>query len=164
MLTFALVVTTTVAVLFLTRVLIRTTFTSAVRLQDLLTLKRTSMVLIFCTMARNKYRLKNVNQKAKWRGLLNNKFLSWKMFSSKNKLWPNASKMRFKYVAQFSYHLIAGPVIHHNLWKYFDERSPLLSGDGSYDFIVSWLVFLHIPDKKSIFERCFHNLKPGGKM
>lgn len=37
-------------------------------------------------------------------------------------------------------------------------------GDGSYDFIVSWLVFLHIPDKKSIFERCFHNLKPGGKI
>ena len=86
------------------------------------------------------------------------------MLSSKNKLWANAAKMRFKYAAQFSYHLIAELVIHHNLWKYFNERSPLLSGDGSYDFIVSWLVFLHIPDKKSIFERCFHNLKPGGKM
>lgn len=154
--TFALVVTTTVAVLFLTRVLIRTTFNSTVRLQDLLTLKRTSMVLIFCTMA--------LNTNAKWRELLNNNFLSWKMLSSKNKLWRNAAKMRFKYAAQFSYHLIAEPVIHHNLWKYFDERSPLLSGDGSYDFIVSWLVFLHIPDKKRIFERCFHNLKPGGKM
>lgn len=37
-------------------------------------------------------------------------------------------------------------------------------GAGSFDFIVSWLVFLHISDKKSLFEHCFHSLKPGGKM
>lgn len=47
---------------------------------------------------------------------------------------------------------------------YFSLMYFTLSGAGSFDFIVSWLVFLHISDKKSLFERCFHSLKPGGKM
>eukprot|EP01023_Acetabularia_acetabulum_P054406 TRINITY_DN6137_c0_g1_i1.p1 TRINITY_DN6137_c0_g1~~TRINITY_DN6137_c0_g1_i1.p1 ORF type:complete len:279 (-),score=50.35 TRINITY_DN6137_c0_g1_i1:489-1325(-) len=34
--------------------------------------------------------------------------------------------------------------------------------DDQYEGIVSWLVFLHIPDKQQIFERCFKCLKPGG--
>ena len=40
----------------------------------------------------------------------------------------------------------------------------LLSGDGKFDFLVSWLVFLHIEDKNTLLERCFNSLKPGGKM
>ena len=43
-------------------------------------------------------------------------------------------------------------------------HSVLLSGDGKFDFLVSWLVFLHIEDKNTLLERCFNSLKPGGKM
>ncbi|ELU15923.1 hypothetical protein CAPTEDRAFT_224919 [Capitella teleta] len=35
---------------------------------------------------------------------------------------------------------------------------------GKYDFIVSWLVFLHIPEKKRLFEKCFGYLKASGQM
>eukprot|EP01024_Parvocaulis_polyphysoides_P067861 TRINITY_DN8192_c0_g1_i1.p1 TRINITY_DN8192_c0_g1~~TRINITY_DN8192_c0_g1_i1.p1 ORF type:complete len:306 (+),score=55.08 TRINITY_DN8192_c0_g1_i1:3-920(+) len=34
--------------------------------------------------------------------------------------------------------------------------------DEEYNGIVSWLVFLHIPERKQVFERCFKCLKPGG--
>ncbi|KAM7439460.1 hypothetical protein ABFA07_011212 [Porites harrisoni] len=37
-------------------------------------------------------------------------------------------------------------------------------GDGKFDFLVSWLVFLHIEDKNTLLERCFNSLKPGGKI
>lgn len=33
-----------------------------------------------------------------------------------------------------------------------------------YDFVVSWLTFLHIPDRDSLFRKCFNVLKPQGKM
>lgn len=33
-----------------------------------------------------------------------------------------------------------------------------------YDCVVSWLVFLHIKDKKEVLRRCFQCLKPGGKI
>ena len=36
------------------------------------------------------------------------------------------------------------------------------SGLSSYDGIVSFLVFLHITDKKSLLEKCAKMLKPGG--
>lgn len=31
-----------------------------------------------------------------------------------------------------------------------------------YDYVVSWLVFLHIPDKEKLFSTCFDALQPGG--
>jgi SAM-dependent methyltransferase len=34
----------------------------------------------------------------------------------------------------------------------------------SYSRIVSWLVFLHIPDRVTLFKKCFEVLKPGGIM
>ena len=37
-------------------------------------------------------------------------------------------------------------------------------GADKFDFLVSWLVFLHIVDKKQLFQQCFYSLKPGGKM
>ena len=36
--------------------------------------------------------------------------------------------------------------------------------DASYNVLVSWLVFLHIPDKLQLFTACYKALKPGGKM
>ena len=36
------------------------------------------------------------------------------------------------------------------------------SVDGSFDAVVSWLAFLHIPDRSRLFQRCFDCLKPGG--
>ncbi|XP_064619872.1 phosphoethanolamine N-methyltransferase-like [Lineus longissimus] len=39
-----------------------------------------------------------------------------------------------------------------------------LPDEMGYDFVVSWLVFLHIPDKASLFDVCRKNLKSGGKM
>lgn len=39
-----------------------------------------------------------------------------------------------------------------------------LDGFTNYDFIISWLTFLHIPNKKELFARCHAALKPGGKM
>ncbi|XP_031554828.1 phosphoethanolamine N-methyltransferase 1-like [Actinia tenebrosa] len=35
---------------------------------------------------------------------------------------------------------------------------------GSFDFLVSWLVILHIEDRKSLFNNCAKLIKPGGKM
>ncbi len=32
-----------------------------------------------------------------------------------------------------------------------------------YDHFVSWLVFLHIPNKEKLFSTCFNALKPGGQ-
>ncbi|XP_068727878.1 uncharacterized protein [Montipora capricornis] len=37
-------------------------------------------------------------------------------------------------------------------------------GADKFDFLVSWLVFLHIVDKKQLFQQCFYSLKPGGKI
>lgn len=31
-----------------------------------------------------------------------------------------------------------------------------------YDALVSWLTFLHIPDRRLLYQRCFSALKPGG--
>ena len=36
--------------------------------------------------------------------------------------------------------------------------------DSYYDFVVSWLAFLHIPDRYSLFGKCYSILKPDGKM
>ena len=36
--------------------------------------------------------------------------------------------------------------------------------DASYDAIVSWLAFLHIPDRATLYRRCFEALRPGGRM
>jgi cyclopropane fatty-acyl-phospholipid synthase-like methyltransferase len=33
-----------------------------------------------------------------------------------------------------------------------------------YDAVVSWLTFLHIPDKGALFSRCFSAVKPGGTL
>ncbi|XP_067028045.1 uncharacterized protein [Acropora muricata] len=37
-------------------------------------------------------------------------------------------------------------------------------GAAKFNFIVSWLVFLHIGDKKRLFQQCCYSLKPGGKI
>ncbi|XP_013397036.1 phosphoethanolamine N-methyltransferase 1 [Lingula anatina] len=37
-------------------------------------------------------------------------------------------------------------------------------GSESFDLIVSWLTYLHIPDKEKLFENCWYHLKKGGKM
>ena len=34
-------------------------------------------------------------------------------------------------------------------------------GREQYDALVSWLTFLHIPDRKSLYAKCFEVLKPG---
>ena len=39
-----------------------------------------------------------------------------------------------------------------------------LPNDKKYNAIVSWLVFLHISDRKALFRKCFERLLPGGKM
>eukprot|EP01024_Parvocaulis_polyphysoides_P050046 TRINITY_DN4875_c0_g1_i1.p2 TRINITY_DN4875_c0_g1~~TRINITY_DN4875_c0_g1_i1.p2 ORF type:complete len:316 (-),score=35.94 TRINITY_DN4875_c0_g1_i1:214-1047(-) len=36
--------------------------------------------------------------------------------------------------------------------------------ESEYDVIVSWLVFLHIPDRKKLLDVCFKTLKPGGRL
>ncbi|MDH3715863.1 MAG: methyltransferase domain-containing protein [Gammaproteobacteria bacterium] len=33
---------------------------------------------------------------------------------------------------------------------------------GGYDALVSWLTFLHIPERPQLYARCFEALKPGG--
>jgi len=35
---------------------------------------------------------------------------------------------------------------------------------GRYDALVSWLTFLHIPDRSTLYRRCFEALKPGAGM
>ncbi|XP_002739709.1 uncharacterized protein LOC100367896 [Saccoglossus kowalevskii] len=37
-------------------------------------------------------------------------------------------------------------------------------GSNKYDIVASWLVYLHIADKKSLFKSCYKLLKPGGKL
>ena len=36
--------------------------------------------------------------------------------------------------------------------------------DSGYDALVSWLAFLHIPDRQQLFARCMADLKPGGQL
>ncbi len=36
--------------------------------------------------------------------------------------------------------------------------------DDEYDAIVSWLVFLHIPQREKLFNRCISTTRPGGKL
>jgi hypothetical protein len=33
---------------------------------------------------------------------------------------------------------------------------------SQFDHLVSWLVFLHIPNRETLFKNCFLALKPGG--
>ncbi|XP_077981557.1 uncharacterized protein LOC144436609 [Glandiceps talaboti] len=55
-----------------------------------------------------------------------------------------------------------------NLDKYVthvcDDFLTVDFGTNKYDYLLSWLVFLHIPDKEAVFEACFRHLKPGGKI
>ena len=37
-------------------------------------------------------------------------------------------------------------------------------GKQNYDILVSWLVFLHIVDRHSLFKQCYNHLKAGGKI
>jgi len=37
-------------------------------------------------------------------------------------------------------------------------------GTASYDGVVSWLVFLHIPNRQRLFARCMEMLNPGGRL
>lgn len=37
-------------------------------------------------------------------------------------------------------------------------------GQDAYDALVSFLCFLHIPDRETLFARCFDALKPGGRL
>lgn len=36
--------------------------------------------------------------------------------------------------------------------------------DAAYDALVSWLTFLHIPDRERLLERCVQSLRPGGQI
>lgn len=36
--------------------------------------------------------------------------------------------------------------------------------ESFFDCVVSWLVFLHIQDRKLLYSKCFHCLKKGGRM
>lgn len=38
------------------------------------------------------------------------------------------------------------------------------AGADKFDFVVSWLAFLHIPDRISLLKKCHDILKPGGKI
>ncbi len=44
------------------------------------------------------------------------------------------------------------------------DLSSLALNEGSFDVIVSWLVFLHIEQKKALFERCTFVTAPGGQL
>jgi len=35
---------------------------------------------------------------------------------------------------------------------------------SKFDYIVSWLVFLHIPAKADLYKKCAESLKPGGRI
>jgi cyclopropane fatty-acyl-phospholipid synthase-like methyltransferase len=39
-----------------------------------------------------------------------------------------------------------------------------IGAPGRYDALVSWLTFLHIPDRVTLYRRCFESLKPGAGM
>ncbi len=65
-----------------------------------------------------------------------------------------------------------------NIGRYLTERSGLTDlvthqvGDfleanpaqQQYDALASWLAFLHIPDRESLFKSCFDHLKPGASL
>ena len=44
------------------------------------------------------------------------------------------------------------------------ERFAVETVRGAYDVVVSWLVFVHIPDRATLLQRCFDALKPGGRL
>ena len=35
---------------------------------------------------------------------------------------------------------------------------------SKFNYIVSWLVFLHIPAKADLYKKCAESLKPGGRI
>ena len=35
---------------------------------------------------------------------------------------------------------------------------------GQFDAVVSWLVFLHIPERERLYQGCFEALRPGGRL
>ena len=49
-------------------------------------------------------------------------------------------------------------LITHQQGDFLEAKPP----QKPYDALVSWLAFLHIPDKKRLFKRCFAHLKPNG--
>mmetsp|Transcript_27726 Transcript_27726/g.55447 ORF Transcript_27726/g.55447 Transcript_27726/m.55447 type:complete len:290 (+) Transcript_27726:32-901(+) len=56
-------------------------------------------------------------------------------------------------------------LVKHSLGNILDcELENLGDGPGSFDGIVSFLVFLHIPDKKSLLDICSKMLKSGGSI
>lgn len=58
--------------------------------------------------------------------------------------------------------------VHHYCGNILDLRtetgSSVLPLNKQYDAIVSWLVFLHIGNRKKLFQQCWKLLQPGGKM
>lgn len=39
-----------------------------------------------------------------------------------------------------------------------------LGKNTDFDFVVSWLAFLHIPDRETLLNKCYNLLKPNGEM
>ena len=50
--------------------------------------------------------------------------------------------------------------VQHRQGDFLDEQA---TGSG-YDALVSWLAFLHIPNRQQLFARCMADLKPGGQL
>lgn len=53
-----------------------------------------------------------------------------------------------------------GDKINHLQGDFLVDNMP----DDQYDAIVSWLVFLHIPEREKLFSRCLSATRPGGKL
>ncbi|CAH1796307.1 unnamed protein product [Owenia fusiformis] len=53
-----------------------------------------------------------------------------------------------------------GDKVHHVVGDFMSMEP----GEDKFDVIVSWLVFLHIPDKRRLLQQCYDHLKPGGKI
>lgn len=53
-----------------------------------------------------------------------------------------------------------GDKINHLQGDFLVDNMP----DDQYDAIVSWLVFLHIPERKKLFNRCLSATRSGGKL
>lgn len=49
-------------------------------------------------------------------------------------------------------------LVQHRQGDFLDEEAT----DWNYDALVSWLAFLHIPDRAQLLSRCLADLKPGG--